>query len=228
MKLVIGNKNYSTWSMRPWVLLRQAGIAFEEVRLRFDAFTPESHFKRSLSPLTPTGKVPLLIDGDLSVWDSLAIVEYVAEKHPGKLLWPVSLADRARARSICAEMHSGFFALRHHFPMNIEAHLPEVGARILREQMAVQTDLKRLYALWRELLETHPAPEGLLFGRFSIADAYFAPMVMRLRTYGVPLASDLSAYVERVTQLPSVQAWIQDALAEKDFIAFEEPYRTQP
>ncbi|MDD2714249.1 MAG: glutathione S-transferase, partial [Simplicispira sp.] len=127
-KLYIGNKNYSSWSMRPWVLLRQAGIAFEEVRVRFDSFEADSEFKRTIGPVSPTGKVPALVDGDLVVWDTLSIAEYLAESYPEKHLWPQDKAARARARSVCAEMHSGFTALRGACPMNIEAHLPDTGA----------------------------------------------------------------------------------------------------
>ncbi|MHB8950033.1 MAG: glutathione S-transferase family protein [Rhodoferax sp.] len=223
LKLVIGNKNYSSWSMRPWVLLQQAQIPFEEVTVRFDAFTPESSFKKTVSALTPTGKVPVLIDGDLVVWDTLAIAEYVAEQCPEKHLWPHDQAARARARSICAEMHSGFTALRSHCPMNIEARLPETGALIWRDQSCVRADVTRLVAMWGELLQQHGGP--LLFGDFSIADAYFAPICMRLATYALPLPPAIADYVTRVQALPGVKAWIDGALAERDFLDFEEPYR---
>ena len=225
MQLVIGNKNYSSWSMRPWVLLKQAGIGFDEVKIRFDAFTPDSTFKTELARLTPAGHVPVLIDPDLTVWDTLAIAEYVAEKFPAKQLWPQDPKARARARSVCAEMHAGFGALRNHFPMNIEAALPEVGARVLAEQAAVRSDVERLVGMWSALLDAHGGP--LLFGAFSIADAYFAPVVMRLRTYGVPVPPQIAAYMQRVTGLPGVAAWISEALAEHDFLDFEEPYRSQ-
>jgi len=225
MQLFIGNKNYSSWSMRPWVMLKQAGIAFDEVRIRFDAFSPESQFKTALARISPAGRVPVLVDGDLTVWDTLAIAEYVAEKFPAKHLWPQDAKQRARARSVCAEMHSGFGALRTHFPMNIEATLPEVGARLLAEQPAVRADLERLIAMWTALLEAHGGP--LLFGRFSIADAYFAPVVMRLKTYGLPVPPAIAAYMKRVGELPGIAAWIADALAERDFLDFEEPYRSQ-
>ncbi len=218
MQLYIGNKNYSSWSMRPWVLLKQAGIAFEEIMVRFDAFTPESQFKATLKPLSPTGKVPLLVDGDLVVWDTLAIAEYVAEQFPDKQLWPADTAARARARSMCAEMHSGFAALRSHCIMNIEARLPEMGALIWRDQPAVRTDVERLVAMWQPLLQQYGGP--LLFGDFSVADAYFAPVCTRLLTYALPLPTDIQAYVEHVCA-----AWIDGALAEHDFLDFEEPYR---
>ena len=225
MKLYIGNKNYSSWSMRPWVLLKQAGIAFDEVLLRFDGFEAESRFKHEIARVNPAARVPVLVDGELVVWDSLAIAEYLAERFPEKALWPADRAARARARSVCAEMHAGFGALRNHFGMNIEAVLPEVGARVLVEQPQVRADVDRIIAMWSELLAAHGGP--MLFGGFGIADAYFAPVVMRFRTYGVPLPSAIQGYVERVVSLPGVVAWIADALAERDFRAFEEPYRTQ-
>ena len=223
MKLYIGNKNYSSWSMRPWVLLTQAGISFEEVMLRFDAFTPDSNFKAALRDLSPTGKVPVLVDGDLVVWDTLAIAEYLAEQFPEKALWPRDKAARARARSLCAEMHSGFTGLRTHCPMNIEASLPAVGALVWRDQPAVRADLARLIAMWRQCLVEHGGP--MLFGDFSVADAFYAPVCMRLRSYALPLPVDVAAYVERVCALPGVQAWVDGALAEQDFLDFEEPYR---
>lgn len=226
MQLVIGNKNYSSWSMRPWVLMKQAGIAFEERRIRFDAFTPESQFKTELARFTPAGRVPVLVDGDLLVWDTLAIAEYLAEKFPQHQLWPADTRARARARSVCAEMHAGFAALRSHFPMNIEARLPEIGRRVLAEQPAARADLERIVQMWSGLLEASGGP--LLFGAFTVADAYFAPVVMRLTTYGVPVLPVIAAYMERVRALPGIAAWIADALAEQDFLAFEEPYRTQP
>jgi len=222
-KLYIGNKNYSSWSMRPWVLMKQAGIDFEEVMVRFDSFEAESKFKGTIGALNPVAKVPVLVDGDLVVWDTLAIAEYLAETFPEKQLWPSAAADRARARSICAEMHSGFGGLRGHCGMNIEASLPEVGAQLLEEQPDVRSDLERIVQMWTGLLETHGGP--LLFGGFSIADAYFAPIGTRIKTYGLPVPPAITAYIERVQALPGVKAWIDDALAEKDFLQFEEPYR---
>ena len=224
LKLYIGNKNYSSWSMRPWVLLKQAQIPFEEVKLRFDSFDPGSTFKAAAHAVNPVGKVPALLDGDLAVWDNLAIAEYLAEQFPDKHLWPADKADRARARSVCAEMHSGFGALRSHCPMNIEARLPQVGHLVWRDQHGVRADVQRLESMWRSLLEVHGG-KHFLFGDFSIADAFFAPVCMRLKTYALPVAADTAAYIERVSQAPGVAAWISDALAEQDFLAFEEPYR---
>ena len=221
--LYIGNKNYSSWSMRPWVLLRQAGIAFEEVRVRFDSFEADSEFKRTIGPVSPTGKVPALVDGDLVVWDTLSIAEYLAESYPEKHLWPQDKAARAHARSVCAEMHSGFTALRGACPMNIEAHLPDTGALIWRDQSAVRADVQRLVDMWSGLLAQYGGP--MLLGEVSIADAYFAPVCMRLHTYALPVPAPIKAYVDRVRELPGVKAWIDEALAEKDFLDFEEPYR---
>ena len=223
LKLFIGNKNYSSWSMRPWVLMRQTGIEFQEVMLRFDSFDSGSTFKAGLKNITPVGKVPVLTDEGFAVWDTLAIAEYLAEQFPEKNLWPSDLQTRARARSICAEMHSGFAGLRSACPMNIEAHLPEVGALALRDKPAVQADLQRIIALWSGLLAEHQGP--MLLGVFTIADAYFAPVVMRLITYALPVPSDVQAYMDRLCMLPGVKAWIDGALAEKDFIDFEEPFR---
>jgi glutathione S-transferase len=226
MKLYIGNKNYSSWSMRPWVLMKQAGIEFEEVKIRIDGFSPDSTFKREIMRVSPTGTVPALADGDVIVWDTLAIAEYLAEKFPEKRLWPADRKARACARSACAEMHSGFSALRSHFPMNIEASLPAIGAEVLKSQAGVRADVERIVALWSQLLENHGGP--MLFGEFSIADAFFAPVVTRLRTYAAPVPPIVASYMARAVEMPGIAAWIADALAENDFLQFNEPYRTRP
>ena len=226
IQLYIGNKNYSSWSMRPWVLLRQAGIDFEEVKVRFDSFAPGSGFRSTMDAITPVGKVPVLVHDGLVVWDTLAIAEYVAEQFADKQLWPAERTARARARSVCAEMHSGFAGLRSACPMNIDAHLPEVGALALRDKPAVRSDLQRIVSMWSGLLAEHGG--SMLFGDFSVADAYFAPVVMRLKTYALPVPAEVAAYMDRVRALPGVKAWIDGALAEKDFIDFEEPFRLHP
>ncbi len=229
LQLYIGNKNYSSWSMRPWVLLTQAQIPFDEVMVRFDSFNADSQFKQRLASVSPTGKVPVLVDDHdgradpTVVWDTLSITEYVAEQFADRALWPRDLSARATARSACAEMHSGFGALRSACPMNIEAHLPEVGALIWRDNAGVRRDVERLTQLWEGLLCRHGGP--LLFGAFTAVDAYFAPVCMRLHTYALPVSPAVAAYVAAVRALPGVQAWIRDALAEHDFLAFEEPYR---
>ncbi len=223
LKLYIGNKNYSSWSMRPWVLLKQADIPFEEVMVRFDSFDAGSEFKKMLGPINPVGKVPVLVIDDFAVWDTLAIAEYVAETYPDKNLWPTPAKARARARSVCAEMHSGLSGLRSNCPMNIEADLPDIGQLVWRDKPAVRADVARVTAMWSTLLQEHGGP--MLFGNFSVADAYFAPVCMRLKTYALPVPPVITAYVERVCALPGVKAWIDDALEEHDFLDFEEPYR---
>lgn len=225
LQLYIGNKNYSSWSMRPWVAMRQLGIGFEEIMVRFDSFAPDSQFKHTMRALTPTENVPLLVHDGLAVWDTLAIAEYLAETFPQAGIWPSAVADRARARSLCAEMHSGFTALRSHCPMNIEAHLPEVGAKIWAEQAAVRANVARLIHMWAQQLQSHGGP--MLFDHFSMADAYFAPVCMRIHTYGLPVPPAIATYIDRVRALPAVQEWVNAALAEQDFVAEDEPYRTQ-
>jgi glutathione S-transferase len=205
--------------------------------VRFDAFTPDSNFKQRLGKISPAGRVPVLVDGDLVIWDTLSIAEYVAEYaaeyaaapaaiHAAKpsALWPTQRAARARARSVCAEMHSGFNALRGACPMNIEADLRIAGQIIQRDRADVRQDLARIDEMWSELLAEHGGP--MLFGDFSIADAYFAPVCMRISAYGLSLSPAVLAYVERVKALPGVAAWIEQAKAERDFLDFEEPYRT--
>jgi len=224
LELYIGNKNYSSWSMRPWILLKQAAIPFREVKVRFDSFAAGSTFKQTIGQISPAGRVPVLVDDGFAVWDTLAIAEYLAEKFPDRQLWPRAAQARARARSVCAEMHAGFAALRSHCPMNIEASLPQAGALAWRDKPAVRQDLERIVAMWTELLAEHQGP--LLFGGFSIADAYFAPVCMRLRTYALPVPKHIMDYIGRLCALPAVKAWIDDALVERDFVEFDEPYRT--
>ncbi|MDQ2927806.1 MAG: glutathione S-transferase family protein [Caldimonas sp.] len=222
MQLYIGNKNYSSWSLRPWLLMTQASIAFEEKQLRL-SWDDSSVFKKTLLALAPSGRVPLLVDDGFAVWDSLAIAEYLAERFAEKRLWPVAARARARARSLCAEMHSGFAALRSTFGMNIEASLPEVGQRMLRENADAARDLKRIDAMWLEALEASGGP--FLFGEFSIADAFFAPVCSRVHTFALPLAKPAQEYADRVLSLPAFREWEKSALAEHDFLVEDEPYR---
>ncbi|HSQ71395.1 MAG TPA: glutathione S-transferase family protein [Rubrivivax sp.] len=223
MQLVIGNKNYSSWSMRPWVLMRQLGLPFDEVKLRFD-FAPDSAFRRAVAGLSPAGRVPVLVDDDgFAVWDTLAIVETLNERFPDRGIWPAAVKDRARARSLAAEMHAGFGALRSHCPMNIEATLPEVGARLWVEQAALRADVARIETMWAQALAASGGP--FLFGAFSAADAFYAPVCMRLRGYALPIVQTTQNYIDSVAATPGVAAWVADALAEQDFLDFEEPYR---
>ncbi|HTT13874.1 MAG TPA: glutathione S-transferase family protein [Burkholderiaceae bacterium] len=218
MKLVIGSRNYSSWSLRTWLLLRHAGIAFEEIPLRFTA--PD--FKRQVLRYSRAGRVPVLIDGDLTIWDSLAIAEYIAENFADKLLWPSDRKQRAEARSICAEMHAGFQALRSAMPMNVGARLPARGWNI-----EVQKDITRIAAIWgarSRFAGTGP----FLFGRFGVADAYFAPVVWRFNTYEPDLPGQAAEYMRTMLKLPAMQAWAAEAAHEDEFVADDEPYRAAP
>ena len=223
MQLYIGNKNYSSWSMRPWVLLRHFNIPFDEVMVRFDSISPGEGFKQTIAAVTPAGRVPVLVDGKLAVWDTLAIAETLAERFPQHAMWPRHADDRALARSLCAEMHSGFGALRNAFPMNIEVSMPEVGRRVLAEQTDAAADLARICAMWGQALAASGGP--FLFGEFGIVDAFFAPVVSRLRSYALPVPAEVAEYMTSVWVSPGVAAWVADALQEKTYVAFDEPYR---
>ena len=224
LQLYIGNKNYSSWSMRAGVLLRQAAIPFEEKLVKFDSFgEPDSDFGRAIRKVSPAGRVPALVDDGFVVWDSFAIAEYVAEKFPAKQLWPQDAKKRARARSVCAEMHSGFMGLRAHCPMNIEAQLPEAGAIVWRDKPAVRADVQRIVQMWTELLDDGKGP--MLFGEFTVADAFYAPVCMRIKNYALPVPGPVTDYIRRVCALPGVKAWIDGALDEKTFVVEDEPYR---
>jgi glutathione S-transferase len=216
MKLVIANKNYSSWSLRAWLLLREAGIPFEEEVIPFN----DGNFAERIGRYSPAGRVPVLVDGELAVWDSLAIAEYLAEKFPEKQLWPAARSARARARSMCAEMHAGFSQLRARMPMNCEASLP-LGLL----EVAVQREVDRMIAMWGDARATFGAEGPFLFGRFTIADAYFAPIVWRFVTYAVPLPEAARAYVGTMTELVSMKEWLAAARAEQDYVPFDEPYR---
>ncbi|WP_324779642.1 glutathione S-transferase family protein [Thiobacillus sedimenti] len=209
LTLVIGNKNYSSWSMRPWLVLRQADIDFKEVRIPL--YWPES--AAQLTAWSPSGKVPALHDGEIKVWDSLAICEYLAERFPEKQLWPADATARAVARSISAEMHAGFAALREHLSMNVRARYP--GAGRTAESLA---DIARIVTIWTDCRARFGAGGDFLFGRFGIADAMYAPVVLRFRTYGVELAGAARAYADAVLALPAVQEWVADAVAETERI----------
>jgi glutathione S-transferase len=212
MKLVIGDKNYSSWSMRPWVLLTHFGIAFDEVLIELD----EPGTKASILQYSASGKVPCLIGDDgFAVWDSLAIAETLAERFPQHALWPRDANARARARSVSAEMHSGFVALRGAMPMNIRFTRRGVGST-----PDVLADVARIDAIWRECLAASGGP--FLFGEFSIADAMYAPVVMRFNSYQPKLSPQAAAYVERVTALPAVAAWIEAARRETHIVADDE------
>lgn len=209
LTLVIGNKNYSSWSLRPWLAMKQAGLTFDEIRIPLY----QSDSAAEIRKYSPAGKVPILLHGAITVWDSLAICHYLAEQFPGLAWWPKKQAARAIAHSISAEMHSGFMALRQHMPMNIRAsklgqgHLPEV-----------MVDIDRVKQIWVNCRKRFEGDGEFLCGPFSIADAMYAPVVFRFLTYGVTLDQTCQDYVERMLALPSLQDWIEAGKAETEII----------
>jgi glutathione S-transferase len=212
LTLVIGNKNYSSWSMRPWVALTAFGIPFTEVRVLLDQ--PDTASR--IAEFSGAGRVPVLVAGEMTIWDSLAICEYLAEQFPEKHMWPQDVAARAMARSVSAEMHSGFSDLRTAMPMNIRQHLPGRG-----RTPGAQGDIGRICEIWEECLARF-GHHQFLFGDFSIADAFYAPVVMRFRTYGVSLAPALQAYCDRMQAHPAVARWVREALAETEVAGLHE------
>lgn len=212
--LAIGNKNYSSWSLRPWLLMKQAGIAFDEVRIPL--YTPESRAR--IAEFSASGKVPCLVDGDLHVWDSLAICEYLAERHPALGLWPADPMQRALARSISAEMHSGFQNLRSKMTMNCRGSFPGRGRSV-----EVAAEIDRIQRIWAGCRERQPAGGDFLFGAFTIADAMYTPVVLRFRTYAVQLNGACRAYADAILALPALQEWLSAAIAETEVIAAFEP-----
>jgi len=226
MKLYIANKNYSSWSMRPWVLMKALGIDFEEVVVPFDFHHgAASRFAATLAPINPAAQVPVLVDDTgFAVWDTLAIAEALHDRFPDAGVWPADARRRARARSVCAEMHAGFGHLRRLCPMNIEAYFPEIGKRLWAEEAGLRANVARIEQLWQDALADSGGP--FLFGAFSAADAYYAPVVMRVSRFSLPLSMDAKAYAERVEAHPAVQAWIVAALAEQTYVPEDEPYRS--
>ena len=206
LKLVIGNKNYSSWSMRPWLALRANQIAFEEIFIPL--YTGDAD-KRRILGFTQSGKVPALLDGDVTIWDSLAIIEYAAERFPQARLWPEDRASRAHARSISAEMHSGFAALRNECGMNL--HRP-VGAVTLSAD--ARADIARIQQIWIDCRECYGKSGPFLFGAFGGADAMFAPVVHRFRTYAIEVAPEVRHYMDTMMSLPAFQEWTRAGLAE--------------
>jgi glutathione S-transferase len=205
LKLVIANKAYSSWSLRPWILLAHFKIPFEEIVIPLD----EPTTRKRILAYAPTGKVPSLHDGAISVWESLAIMEYVAEKYPDKAIWPKAKAARAHARTLSSEMHAGFQALRQHCPTNFRRPVKK-----LELTEAVEFDVARIEAAWAHARKTYGAAGPFLFGRFSAADAMFAPVVNRLHVYDVKVKKTTRDYMKAVMALPAWRAWINDAGGE--------------
>lgn len=214
-KLVIGNKNYSSWSLRAWLLLSEAGIEFDEIRIALD--TPG--FAGEIARYNPAARVPVLVLDDYAVWDTLAIAETANELWADKQLWPEEAAARAHARSICAEMHSGFFALRDAMPMNCRA----MGRKVhLPKELAA--DIDRVLEIWSDCQQRYSG-DGWLFGKFSIADAMYAPVVLRFRTYGINLPDSAELFPERLLRSEAMQNWLVDSESEVEVIEADEAGR---
>ena len=209
-KLVIGNKNYSSWSLRPWLLMKVAGIDFEEIKINI--YKPEG--KQEILSYSETGKVPILINDEITIWDSLAIAEFLAEKHPGKALWPLASESRAIARAVTAEMHSSFTAVRNLLPMNcrrfkkLNAITPDL-----------QTDIDRICSIWRDSREHYGKQGDFLFGKFSIVDAFFAPVIIRFHGYDIPVGTVEREYMDTMLALPELKEWIKEGKEEDTVVA---------
>ena len=227
LTLVIGNKNYSSWSMRPWVLLKQFGIPFEEIMLKFESREWAEHIHR----LAPARKVPTLWDGEIgaatsiAVWETIAIIEYIADRFPELPIWPKEIGARTFARAISSEMHAGFQSLRSHMPMNIRSQHPGKGMK-----PGVAEDIARIEAIWSEARMRFGARTEVpfLFGQFCAADAMFAPVVMRFETYAPALTAETRRYCDAMKAAAGIAAWIEEARLETEFVGVDEPYATAP
>jgi len=223
LTLVIGNKNYSSWSMRPWVALRGCGVAFTEKLLKFHS----QQWQDNIGALSPSGLVPVLWEGapgsGFATWDTLAIIERAHELSPGAGLWPADPRARARARSICAEMHGGFRALRGAMPMNIRSRYPGKGM-----SPEVAKDIERISALWTAARAEFGHGGPYLFGAFSAADGYFAPIATRFVTYDVKLSGEARNFQQALLEAPAVREWSAEGIKETEFVAEDEPYATPP
>ncbi|HTL47573.1 MAG TPA: glutathione S-transferase family protein [Verrucomicrobiae bacterium] len=209
LTLVIGNKNYSSWSLRPWLALKQAKAPFREVRIPIH----QKGSGKKIDSYSKAGRVPILFDGKVKVWESLAICEYAAEKFPQARLWPADPASRAEARAVANEMHAGFVNLRRHMPMNCRASIP-----LKKLPAPVQADVNRVTSIWKECRNRYGKKGPFLFGAFTAADAMYAPICLRFRTYGVKLDPVSRAYAESVLSLPAVREWVAAARREKEII----------
>jgi glutathione S-transferase len=203
--LVIGNQETSSWSLRPWLLLKQSGLPFQTVKVDLNHEGADSEILKH----SPSGKVPVLIHNKLKIWESLAIFEYLAEAHPGLHLWPKNAGVRAYARSVSSEMHAGFLELRKNMPMHCATHLPGKG-----RTPAVEEDIYRIIAIWNDCRSLHEKDGKFLFGEFTIADAMFAPVVTRFATYDVHVDPVSRAYMENILSLPAMKEWMTAAAAE--------------
>jgi glutathione S-transferase len=223
LTLVIGNKNYSSWSMRPWVALRGCGVPFTERLVKFES----ADWEANIGALSPSGLVPVLWEGEpgsgFPTWDTLAIIERAHELFPDKGVWPKDPQARARARSIAAEMHGGFRALRGAMPMNLRGKHPGKGMN-----PDVAKDIARICAIWAEARARYGKDRPYLFGEFSAADAYYAPVATRFVTYAVELPPEVRAYHQALLNSPAVKEWSAEGLKETEFVAMDEPYASPP
>lgn len=212
-RLVIANRNYSSWSLRPWLFLTESSIPFEEIRIPL--FT--EGWQEKIARYSPAGRVPVLLDGDISVWDTMAIIEYVLESHPRAVGWPELAPARARARSISAEMHSGFISLRDELPQNIRVRHP-IAPDVLTESCRRQ--IARIEEIWTDCRSTFGKSGDWLFGEFSIADVYYAPVALRFLSYSISLNATAREYIDTVRELESVQQWTEEARKEQESLPF--------
>ena len=212
MELYIANKNYSTWSLRPWLVITKFGLKFNEHNLKLET----KQFFDTLKQLTPTAKVPVLVDGQVTVWESLAICEYINETYLSGKGWPDDSVNRAKARALANEMHSGFTALRNQMPMNIRAQ-----RKLNLDNDALQ-DIARIEQIWSQQYKAFGQQGGWLFGRWGIVDAMYAPVALRFKTYGIKVNEDATAYMEHVLTCDAIKAWIADALIETEIVQMDE------
>ena len=216
LNLIIGNKKYSSWSLRPWLLFKMAGIPFKEKRI----FIRKPQTLQEIRKFSPAGRVPCLVDGKTRVWDSLSIAEYANELYPKKALWPKDKTARAEARSVCAEMHSSFMDLRSKMNMNCLGYFPGKGLT-----PEVQKDIDRILEIWTDCRKKYGKAGPFLFGAFTIADAYYAPVVFRFKTYAVKVDPVSKKYMQTILNLKPMKVWLADARQEKEVIEAYEPYR---
>ncbi|MDF2153400.1 glutathione S-transferase family protein [Vibrio sp. CAU 1672] len=210
MQLYIGNQNYSSWSLRAWLIFAQYDLEVDIIKLKLS--TPE--FYQALETVTPAAKVPTLVDNTLVVWDSLAIVEYINEVYLAGKAWPGSAQERARARALAAEMHSGFADLRNELPMNCRAK------RVVTLSEGARKDIARIDQMWSQQMSQYP--DGWLFGEWSIADAMYAPVVLRMQTYGIEMSEKARQYQQKVLNSPAMQRWLEEASRETDIVEEDE------
>ncbi|WP_421657400.1 glutathione S-transferase family protein [Leptothermofonsia sp. ETS-13] len=219
LTLVIGNKHYSSWSLRPWLAMKQVGLEFEEIRIPLDT----SETRQQILQYSPSGRVPVLIHQGLTIWDSLAICEYLAEQFSDQYWYPPNREARAIAHSISAEMHSGFSSLRHYMPLDCRSRYPGAG-----RTPEVLADIARVTAIWRDCRQRFGATGDFLFGNFTLADAMYAPVISRFVTYDVAVDPISQAYVDAIWNLPAMQEWITAAIAEPEVIPPQYLALTEP